>query len=421
MYLFRGVTVTEPRLAAWQATPATIGQGLLARDHSSGTTLRLPIHQPSQAELDLVVEDGDNPPLNLRGVAAEFAELPWIYAEAPGPLVARYGDPSLPKPSYDLEAARASVQIDSLPEARWAPSAVEPVAEAQRPRIAADALTGGPIDASAFRYMREIAAGSSELVALPLDAAVLAHSAGAMREFADVRIVEGSGRQVPRLVELRPEPLVIPLRAEPAAPVALELQPKAGRQPSVYHIALPYAGLPGARIALETPAAVFERRVSIGFERPVDRGHRNPWFLAIDAADWSRSENSRAILTLPLRTDASDGTQLTLVIDEGDNSALPISGVQLLLPSYRLRFVRPSSPARLVYGNPAADPPRYDLALLAPTVLTVAVTDVSMSAEAAAQTVPAQALISPRMFWLVLAVAVVALLGVLVALLRQAS
>ena len=48
-------------------------------------------------------------------------------------------------------------------------------------------------------------------------------------------------------------------------------------------------------------------------------------------------------LTLPLISPVSDATQLTLVIDEGDNSALPISTVQLLLPSYRLRFVRPSA------------------------------------------------------------------------------
>jgi hypothetical protein len=421
-YLFRDVTVTEPRLAAWQATPTIIGNGLLVRDHSSGRTLRISISQPSQAELDLVVEDGDNPALDLQSVAAEFAELPWIYVEAPGPLVARYGDASLPRPRYDLEAARHSLRIDSLPEAHWASAPVEPVSEAPRPRIDPGALTGGPIDPSTFRYARAIATGSSELVALPLDAAVLAHSAGPVREFADVRIVDSNSRQVPRLVERRPEPLVIPLRVEATTPLAADLQPHAGRQRSTYHMTLPYSGLPEARVALSTSASVFERRVAIGYERPADRGHRDPWFLSVASADWVRSQDAPGVLTLPLSTGVSDATQLTLVVDEGDNSALPISSAQLLLPSYRMRFMRPPSPARLVYGNPDADRPRYDLALLAPTMLSVAVTDVSMAAEAGTQAgVPAEALISPRMFWVVLGAAVVALLGVLVRLLRKTT
>ena len=118
-YVFRSVSVTEPRLGAWQAAPVTIGQALLVRDRSAGSELRVAIEQPSQAELDVLVEDGDNPPLDLRGLSGEFAELPWIYVDAPGPLVARYGDPVSRHPRYDLEAARATVRIDTLPEARW--------------------------------------------------------------------------------------------------------------------------------------------------------------------------------------------------------------------------------------------------------------------------------------------------------------
>jgi hypothetical protein len=419
-YLFRGVTVTEPRLTAWQATPAAIGGGLLARDHASGTALRVPINQPSQAELDLVVDDGDNPPLDLRGIAGEFAELPWIYVEAPGPLVARYGDPHLPPPRYDLEAARQSLRLDALPEARWASPPVEPAA-APRSRIDVAQLTGGPIDVSAFRFSREIAAGSSELVALPLDAAVLAHSAGPVREFADVRIVEGTDRQVPRLVERRPEPLVVPVRADAAAPVAAELQPKAGQHRSVYRITLPYADLPEARLVIETTAPVFERQIEIGYERQADRAHRDPWFFRIASAGWSRIEGTSGILTLPLNVSLADATPITLVIDEGDNSALPIGNVQLLLPSYRLRFVRPATTARLVYGNPTADQPRYDLALLAPTVLSAPVVDVTMAIEGDTKTGTASVtpLVSPAMFWAILGFAVIALVGVLVALLRR--
>jgi uncharacterized protein DUF3999 len=420
-YLFRNVTVTEPHLSAWQAAPVVIGEGLLVRDRDSGPASRIAIRQPSQAELDLLVEDGDNPPLDVRGVSGEFAELPWIYVEAPGPLVAHYGDPALPKPRYDLEAARSRVRLDELPEARWEPplppAATAPAAAAIDPA----SLTGSALDVSSFRYARVIAAGTPQLVALPLDAAVLAHSTGPAREFADVRVVDGQGRQVPRLVERRAEPLVIALRAEPAAPVAADLQPRGGQHRSVYHVTLPYATLPDARLVISTTAAVFQRHVEIGYERPADRGHRDPWFLRIASVQWSRVEDTPSALTVPLSSPIDDASPLTLVVDEGDNSPLPIANVQLLLPSYRLRFVRPASAARLVYGSNVVEAPRYDLALLAPTVLAAPAAEVTMAAEGETKTdatpVP---LVSPLMFWAILGAAVCVLLGVLVVVLRKA-
>ena len=422
-YVFRRATVTEPRLAAWQAAPVTIGEGLLVRDQSGGTAaapLRLRIEVPSEAEIDVLVEDADNQPLDLRGVSVEFAELPWIYFEASGPLLARYGDLRLTRPSYDLEAARASLKIDVVPEARWASTAARPLA-APAPPPDLSTLTGGPLDVSSFRYSRDIGAGSAGLLALPLDAAVLAHSAGPARQFADVRIVDATGRQVPRLVERRPEPLLMPLRLEPATPKAPELQPKAGLHRSIYRIALPYGGLPEARLVVSTTARVFRRQVEIGYERGADRGHRDPWFSSAGAVDWSNTaEAEPAALTLPLLSPSADATDLMLVIDEGDNSPLPISSVQLVLPSYRLRFVRPSGATRLVYGS-SIDMPRYDLALLASAVLGAAVTDVTMAPEAATTTPAAESLISPRTFWIILIAAVIALLGVLAALLRRSA
>ena len=109
------------------------------------------------------------------------------------------------------------------------------------------------------------------------------------------------------------------------------------------------------------------------------------------------------------------------MVSDGRLAEYADASVQLLLPSYRLRFVRPASAVRLVYGSAAIDVPRYDLALLAPRVLGAAVAEVSMSAEAETQAAAAPQLISPRMFWLVLVVAVLVLLGVLVALLRKTT
>ena len=50
-----------------------------------------------------------------------LAELPWIYFEAPTDRVlARYGDLKLPAPVYDLEAARQTIDLVKLPQAKFA-------------------------------------------------------------------------------------------------------------------------------------------------------------------------------------------------------------------------------------------------------------------------------------------------------------
>jgi hypothetical protein len=112
-HLSRNAWVLEARLVGEQAQPQVIGKAQLVRVMQEGVAadaLRIPISQPREPQLDLVIDDGDNPPLQLTGVTVVFAELPWIYFEAPGGVIAaRYGDPRLAAPRYDLEAVRNSV------------------------------------------------------------------------------------------------------------------------------------------------------------------------------------------------------------------------------------------------------------------------------------------------------------------------
>jgi hypothetical protein len=117
-------------------------------------------------------------------------------------------------------------------------------------------------------------------------------------------------------------------------------------------------------------------------------------------------------------------TELLLVVSEGDNSRLPIAAARLLLPSYRVRLFRDDRASlRMAYGRSDLGPPSYDLAILAPQVLGVSAREVRPAAEeagaAARPGVAASALMSPRVFWSVLVVAVIALIGLLMRLLKQ--
>ena len=111
--LLRDVRVLEAGFSGQGAQPQQIGAGLITRvvrDTLIAESLRIPISQPAEPQLDLVVDDGDNPPLELEGVTAVFAELPWIYFESPPrPIMARYGNATLGAPRSDLEAARPNL------------------------------------------------------------------------------------------------------------------------------------------------------------------------------------------------------------------------------------------------------------------------------------------------------------------------
>jgi hypothetical protein len=118
------------------------------------------------------------------------------------------------------------------------------------------------------------------------------------------------------------------------------------------------------------------------------------------------------------------GTSLFIVVDEGDNAPLEINAVRLLLPSYRLRLFRDSNVAlRVAYGRKDLGRPQYDLALLAPQVLGTPAADVTLEPERGVEptSTTAAAILSPRLFWAALAIAVVVLLGLIARLLQKES
>ena len=108
------------------------------------------------------------------------------------------------------------------------------------------------------------------------------------------------------------------------------------------------------------------------------------------------------------------------MIDEGDNAPLPIASAELLLPSYALRFVNPGSPLTLLYGNPAAPPPRYDLALLAPRLFGESSHEVTLAAGTPSDDDGTTSR-ERKVFWVVIAAAAVVLLLTLTRLLSGVS
>ena len=411
--VLRPARITEGRLEGGTVVPTELGTATLrrsVRDGVAAASLRIPVTSPSEAQLELAVDDGDNPPLEVTGATAVFATLPFVFFESNGqPLVARYGDDRLKAPSYDLEAERDRVPSLLTAAARWGEPRSNTVAVSDS--AAAIPLAGAAIDQGTFRYSRTIPSQGTGLTTLPLDAAVLAHGS-----LADIRIATADGHQVPFLVERLDEPLSVAL-------AALE-HVKSARDPASrtrYRIHLPYAGLPASRLVIHTDARVFDREVAVETLPSADEDARaRGRSITIAQAAWRHTEPELPAPALTVELPPLRIADLSLVIDEGDNAPLPIREPTLLLPAYRLRFFRDGhTPLTLLYGRSDLGAPRYDLALVAPRLLGAPAQDVLPGAEQGSSNVTG---VTPLVvFWGALALAVLVLVVLIARLLRPSA
>jgi hypothetical protein len=422
-HILREVEVYEARLAGAEAVPVVIGRGMLKRIEQGSLTavaLRVPINAPTEAEIDLVVDDGDNPPLDLRAITAEFAELPWIYFEAPeGALTARYGNRSLPVPKYDLEAARPALRIETVIDATWGEPRTRTADENAVSAGPPLPTVGAPVDASTFRFVRDIPAGDAGLIAVRLDEAALAHSNGVASRFDDVRVIDADGRQIPYLVERSSEPLSIELSLARLSTRPAALGPTRVSQ-TVYRIDWPHARLPSPRLVLSTSARVFRRPIHVAVEHDADRRHRDPWIETLGTTLWVHVDQDTPAPALVMSLPSVDAKQVLLIVEEGDNTPLPIGGARVLLPAYRMRLFRERAQSlRLAYGRTDLAPPSYDLALLSTRVFGVSAVDVSPGPEREEHAGSSAGGVPPRLFWGILIGAVIVLLGLIARLIRK--
>ena len=238
-----------------------------------------------------------------------------------------------------------------------------------------------------------------------------------------MRVIDADGRQIPYLVERSSEPLSIELSLAKLStrPGALGAAPASE---SVYRIGLPYAGLPSPRLVLSTSARVFKRPIHVARRaRGRIRRRRDPWIETLGTATWVARQSGHAGARAGDGAAPSvDAKEVLLIVEEGDNTPLPIASARLLLPAYRMRLFREQGQAlRLAYGRTDLAPPSYDLALLAPRVFGVSAVEVSPGPERAERAGGAAAIVSPRLFWGILGVAVIVLVGLIARLVLKAG
>jgi hypothetical protein len=400
--VLREAKVLEARLQSGGLAPRELGRCQLRRAERAGvlaSDLRIPIEAPEGSELELRVEDGNNPSLELKGVEAELPPQPWIYFESDGSKVrACFGNPQLGAPQYDLEALQDQLQPSQAGEARWGTvnSAVKP----QSPAIY-DPGPGANQDPAGFKTRRSIPDAEPGLAALVLDAHVLSTS----QALRDLRILDHENRQIPYLLEQRDGPLSVPL--------TMPTRKVVGRT-SVYVLDLTQPELKDGRLVLETKTRIFSRTVRL-YENGRTAGQERMLAEVLWSHDQLESEPPALVLGFP----AAEGQRIVLALDEGDNQPLSVTHATLLLPGWRMRFFHPGRGLTLGYNQKLAGP-HYDLALLADRLRAAPARELELGATASTP-VPENRIPmnTSTLFWIALAGAVVVLFVLLARLLRK--
>jgi len=353
----REVSISARAYSDGRLDPRPLGAGVIFATVAAGAAAsrdRIPVYArlDGTAELQLEIENGGSPALDVKEVKVEYAPVQAVFrARAAGSYRLAFGNRQARARTYDLGGLAGELTGRTFP----APEAAAP--EENRDYAAPEALPdlealGAELDEGAWRYRVRVLPGAAGVQALDLDLPALTRAAPDLR---DLRLASG-GRQVPYILD----------RNYTKKDLEAEVE-KAG--PALWKFRLPAGGLTLDRLTVSAPDMVFRRTVRL-YETPSDgRGASARRLLASAVCGGAGGRGSPVSCPLygPWRV---NGDRLELEVDNGDNKPLELSGFRFQYPVSRLLFKwKGGDGPYLLYGNSPAAPPRYDIALVAGELL----------------------------------------------------
>jgi hypothetical protein len=349
-----------------------LGHATLFRAEAAATVEeREVVLQPAHGErLRVEVEDGDSPTLDALRFSAIVRQPSLVFSiasssdETPAAWL-RFGGGRAYAPRYDLAgltlpatgtratAAERLHDLAAIPLARLGES--RPNAHFDgAPALAFAMRAGTVIDTRSFRYRRKLrvnpsAEGLSRLRLASVDIA------SAMPNLSDLRIVDAEGQQWPYLL---------------VSGVTTDWQDIAVGPParkdgaSTYRLALPVAPLEIDQLTLETDTPFFHRE---GVLR-ARTGDGEPYRLS----NVTLARRNDRPLPLAISFQRTRVYALELELRDGDDKPLTFRCARLRVPVTELYLAAPAGEYSLLFGDPEARPPSYELARARDVVLAVA-------------------------------------------------
>lgn len=354
--------------------------------------------------------NGDSPPLSItRAMVRCEPTLLTFHAPQAGTYQLLAGNHQAMPPDYDLKALRGA--MSAVEGRRLTPGPLHEKPDFKvPPELPGVDPAGVAIDLTGWTHRRAIDAAPPGVIRIELDAAVLA---GCQSGLGDLRLIQ-DGRQIPYLIQSD--------RVIRDLPLSLRLLPQNPQQPTVseWELALPIDGLPALELTAGSPTVMFARRFEAVAVRKDELGNALVDWLG--SADWVKSQGHDTTLALGL-----GGRRLPRVIrlqtDHGDNPPIALENPQVRFAAAVI-VAKPigTAPISLVYGNPKASAPQYDLRLVRQELMTAATHPARLQDEE--RLGPVKQDRSPAdtgspWLWIALAVVVIALLSVVARLLPK--
>lgn len=380
--------------------------------------------RPGGQPLVLEVDNGQNPPLSGITVTVAGTGARLIFPTLPGDtrFVLYYSSSTARAPLYDLALVKSRLAQLDLVQATIG-------AEEQNPRFrTAPPLqfvrsAGAPLDATHFRFRHTLVPGQGARFPEIFGVLLSAEDVALLRpDLADVRIIDDKDRQVPYVLEAaaseaRAELRVAPLPTDPAqkqtSRFALTFAPSGRAQ-----------ALPLQALELDIGDVFYSRPVRVLAGTADSDGRLQPTVL-FSGRIARQGEEGASIQSIPLG--GARHRDLILEINNQDNPSLSVDHVLGVVTAPRLTFkLDEGGGYRLLLGADDVEAPHYDIETLRQQVLDYAALPAVLGSAEPNPQYRARAGDFVRnapptlILWGSLGVAVLALLGMTLRLLRKA-
>ena len=323
--------------------------------------------RPIAAPLIVEIEDGDSPPLAGARVTLSGMERRALLPATTAPLTLYYGNAATRRPVYDIEALRTRLSlVERYPPATLGPETANP-RFTPLPPMAFLPARGAVADTSRWTVARQLRiSGGDDVYTLTLAPADLVYL---RPDLGDIRLVDGERRQVPYVLEPRAAAARVTLTATAGTPR------EGAVRTSAWQLTVP-SDVPDAANRSALPLAALDLFFTDGFyTRPAvllmpDR--RSPHGQRVIQQATLRASRRVAGGTPDAQTFALDDLRtgtLGLEVSDGDNAPLTLARAEAVVWVPRLTFKAAGGEYRLLFGNPDAASPTYDLADLRQDVL----------------------------------------------------
>jgi hypothetical protein len=367
------------RVEVWdegaRSAAAAVGSASLFRLAAGAEVERLEIELAAVRgdRLRVVIDNGDSPPLEGVTLSAAIQQPALIF---PSSSVARllFGGGRARRPRYDLAALGPSLPASGV-SAEVAAQVYDPQRLATAtvgevtpnpffdptPALSFAMRPGAALDVRRYSHRQPFTARPSAegLVRLDLGLDLLA---AARADLADLRIVDGAGRQWPYLIERH------------AAVATRELRvrgPRTADRESRYALELPVRPAVLEEVVLYTAVPYFDRSFELDAETADGTKRR------MASGRLARRQGDPRPLHISLGDERL--TALELVVPNGDDAPLELERAEGSFPVSRVYLAAPDGEYALLTGFPDDQAPVYELSRVRDVVLAVPAADARLA------------------------------------------